>query len=205
MGARPTGNGLAPRSPILGPPRRMEPSGRPAHCHANSGGARCDKAVSAAANRNLPNLDDLIDRMRAENTSQRRAGHGELRPLDIAEAHRLATAAVWPLWNAVEGPQNRTDDPRDRYFDRFTSGLTPQEAARMKSVEGLFGDLRTFINAGPAPGPVNLRALVDATSRVRSIVSCDLPIRYRAELWVNEGNGRWRKRRDGERSTAATT
>lgn len=157
------------------------------------------------ADRNLANLDDLIDRMRAENTSQRRASHHELRPLDVAEAHRLATAAVWPAWNAVEGPQRRIDDPQDRYFDRFTSGLTLHEATRMKSLEALFGDFQIFINAGPTPASGSLRALGDATSRVRSIVSCDLPIRYRAGLWVDEGGDRWRKRRDGERSTAART
>lgn len=117
------------------------------------------------ADRNLPNPDDLIDRMRAENTSQRRAAHRELRPLDVGEAHRLATAAVWPAWNAVEGPRDRTDDPQDRYFDRFTSGLTVEEATRMKSVETLFGDFQRFINAGPAPGAGSLRALADATSR----------------------------------------
>lgn len=155
------------------------------------------------ADRNLPNLDDLIDRMRAENTSQRRAGHHELRPLDVAEAHRLASAAVWPAWNAVEGPQRRIDDPQDRYFDRFTSGLTLQEAARMKSVEALFHDCQTFINAGPVSGPGNLRALADAASRARLILSVDSPIRYRTELWVDEGGGRWRKRRDGERSMIA--
>ncbi len=155
------------------------------------------------ANRNLPNLDDMIDRMRAEEGSQRRAGHHELRPLDVAEAHRLATAAVWPAWNAVEGPQRRIDDPQDRYLDRFTSGLTLQEAARMKSVEALFADFQTFINVGPAPRPSSLRALADAASRARLTVSADLPIRYRAELWVDEGGGRWRKRRDGERSTVA--
>ena len=73
----------------------------------------------------------------------------------------------------------------------------------MKSVEALFGDFQTFINAGPAPGPSSLRALADAASRARLTVSADLPIRYRAELWVDEGGGRWRKRRDGERSTVA--
>jgi hypothetical protein len=157
------------------------------------------------ADRTLPNLDDLIDRMRAENTSQSRAGHHQLRPLDVAEAHRLGTAAVWPAWNTVEGPRHRIDDPQDRYLDRFTSGLTLEEAARMKSVESLFGDFQNFINAGPAPGAGSLRALAVATSTMRSLASCDLPIRYRAELWVNEGSAKWRKRRDGERSTATTT
>jgi hypothetical protein len=155
------------------------------------------------ADRNLPNLDQLVDRMRVENTSQRRSGQHELRPLDVAEAHRLATAAVWPAWNVVEGPQNRIDDPRDRYFDRFTSGLALEEQTRMKSIETLYRDFQNFIKVGPAPSGVNLRVLADAISRVRSILASDQPIRYRAELWVDEGNGRWRKRRDGERSTAA--
>src|SRR5262245_54548507 len=51
------------------------------------------------ADRNLPNAEALIGRMRAENTSQLRAKHNELQPVDVVEAHRLATAAVWPAWN----------------------------------------------------------------------------------------------------------
>ena len=54
------------------------------------------------ADRNLPNSDSVIDRMRAENPSQRRTGHHDLRPLDVAEAHRVATAAVWPA--CVDAP-----------------------------------------------------------------------------------------------------
>jgi hypothetical protein len=149
--------------------------------------------------RNLPNVDSLVDRIRAENTAQRRAGHHQLQPLTVAEAHQLATAAVWPPWNTVEGPQRRTDDPQDRYLDRFTSGLTQEEAARMKAVERIFDDFRTFANAGAAPGSASLRSLADAASRARPALSCDRPIRFRAELWVDQGAGRWRKRRDGER------
>jgi hypothetical protein len=155
------------------------------------------------ADRNLPHLDCLIDRIRAESNAQRRASHHELQPLDVAEAHRLTTAAVWPPWNTVEGPQRRIDDPHDRYFDRFKSGLTLQEAARMKAIELLFNGFQRFINAGRALGPNNLRALGEAMAGARLIAYCDFPIRYRAELWVGEGGGTWRKRRDGERSTAA--
>ena len=112
------------------------------------------------SDRNQLDLEALIDRMRAENTQQKRAGHAHLNPLDVAEAHRLATAAVWPAWNAVEGPQRRSDDPQDRYFDRFTSGLTAEEAARMRVIESLFGNFQAFVNSGPAPGPGSLRALL---------------------------------------------
>ena len=150
----------------------------------------------------LPNLESLLDRMRAENTGQRRARHHPpLDELSVAEAHMLATAAVWPAWNAVEGPARRSDDPRDAYFDRFTAGLTAAEAVRMRTVEWLFLDLQLFGGAGPAPGPESLRALTDAISMARPLLACDGPIRYRAEMWV-EQNGLWRKRRDGERAAA---
>jgi hypothetical protein len=154
------------------------------------------------SNRNLANADLLIDRIRAENTSQRRAGHHHLQPLTVAEAHQLATAAVWPAWNAVEGPQRRSDDPQDRYFDRFTAGLTAPEAARMRAIEVLFGHLQTFANARPCPGPAGLRALAQAASIARSVVAYDQPIRFRPEMWVAEGGGLWRKLRDRERNTA---
>jgi len=150
------------------------------------------------ADRNQPNVDALIDRMRAVNTDQRRAGHHNLQPLTVSEAHQLATAAVWPAWNAVEGPQRRSDDPEDRYFDRFTSGLTIDEAARMTAIEVLYRQLQAFANAGPAPGRVSLRALAQAVSGARPMLRCDLPIRYRPEMWVADGAGVWRKRRDGE-------
>ncbi len=153
--------------------------------------------------RNFPNLEDLIDRMRAENVERRRAGHHQLLPLSVAEAHQLATAAVWPPWNAVEGPQRRSDDPQNRYFDRFTSGLTAEEAARMGAIGTLYQDFQVFVSAGPAPGPGSLRALAQAASMARPMVACDFPIRYRPEMWVEEEGGLWRKRRDGERSTVA--
>ena len=153
------------------------------------------------ADRNQPNLDALIDRTRAENTVQRRAAHHDLQPLDVVEAHRLATLAVWPAWNAVEGPTRRSDDPHDSYFDRFTSGLTPEEDARMRGIERLFSHFQLFVNVGPVPGPPSLRALAQAASLARPIVGSGLPIRYRPEMWVEDGDGLWRKRRAAERNT----
>jgi hypothetical protein len=153
--------------------------------------------------RNLPNADSMIDRMRAENTDQKRAGHHRLMPLTVAEANSLATAAVWPAWNAVEGPQLRSDDPADHYFDRFTSGLTAEEASRMLVIERLFHQLSAFSNSGPVPGPSNLNALTQAASSARPVLNCDMPIAYRSEMWTADGNGRWRKRRDGESYTPA--
>ena len=117
--------------------------------------------------------------MRAENTDQRRAGHNPLQPLGVAEAHRLATAAVWPGWNAVEWPRRRSDDPQDRYFDRFTSGLAAEEATRMRPIEVLFARFRHSSMPGSAPGSASLRALGQASSMAQPIVCGDLPIRYR--------------------------
>lgn len=147
---------------------------------------------------NLLKLDELVDRMRAENTGQRRAGHHNSRPLDIAEVNQLATAATWPAWNIVEGPNARSDDPGDRYLDRFNTGLRAEEATRMRAIEELFHQFQAFLDAGPAPGPASLRGLAQAASVARPNVRCDLPIRYRPEMWVQDGIGLWRKRRDGE-------
>ncbi len=150
--------------------------------------------------RNQRDVDGMIERMRVENIDQRRASHYQPQPLNVPEAHQLATTAVWPAWNAVEGPerQRRSDDPQDRYFDRFTSGLTAEEAARMPVIESLFGHFQAFAN-DPAPGSDSLRALGQAAAGARPTMCCDLPIRYRAEMWVDDGAGIWRKRRTGER------
>ena len=96
----------------------------------------------------------------------------------------------------MEGPQNRSDDPADRYFDRFTAGLTAEENARMATIDRLFRDMTAFANCGPVPGPGNLTAIGQAASAARPALNVDLPIAYRAELWVADGAGRWRKRRD---------
>jgi hypothetical protein len=155
------------------------------------------------SNRNQPDLETLIDRIRAVNTLQARAGHHTLPALDVPEVHRLQTAAIWPAWDIVEGPRQRSDDPQDRYFDRFTSGLTGEEAVRMNMIGMLYQDFLAFVNAGPSPGSGSLRALAQAIGRARPMLYCERPIRFRAEMWVEERPGLWRKRRDGDRVTAA--
>jgi hypothetical protein len=102
----------------------------------------------------------------------------------------------------VEGPRKRSDDPGDHYYDRFTSGLTAEQSTRMRAIGELFNAFGAFVKAGPAPGPANLSGLATIASTLRPFVSCDLPIRYRPEMWVDEGGGLWRKRRDGERVIA---
>jgi hypothetical protein len=154
------------------------------------------------ADRKLLNIDALIDRMRADNLVQRRATHNHLPPLDVPEALLLATAAVWPAWNIVEGPQRRSDDPRDHYFDRFTSGLTGEESIRMVMIERLFGQFQSFASVVPVPDANSLRSFAAEVAAVRPIVCCESPIRYRPEMWIQGEDGLWRKRRDGERYTA---
>lgn len=147
------------------------------------------------SDRNQPRLDEYISRMRANEPGHKRAGNNPLLALDVPEVNELATLAVWPAWNAVEGPKNRTDDPKDRYFDRFTFGLTAEEAARMQAIEKLFEQLRMF--AGELePGPESLRRLADTASIFRPHLLCDLPIPFRAEMWVQEKDGTWHKRRE---------
>lgn len=155
------------------------------------------------ADSTLPKLDELIDRVRAENPQQLRAGHHNLQRLEVDETDRLATAATWPAWNIVEGPSARSDDPGDHYFDRFTAGLTAEEAARMRAIERLFHRLEAFVSTGPAPGAPALRGLSESASTARPYLRCDLPIRYRPEMWVKDSAGFWRKRRDGERYAPA--
>jgi hypothetical protein len=141
-------------------------------------------------------VEALIDRMRAENTTQRRAEHSRLEPLSVLDVNWLATAAVWPPWNTVEGPQARSDDPQDYYVDRFTAGLTPTEADRMRAIELLFPHLESFVRAGPAPGRSSLRDLSQAVLRARRALDCALPISYRPEMWTQDGaGGLWRKAR----------
>lgn len=140
------------------------------------------------------NLETLIDRMRALNTKQRRAGHHNLPLLEDGDVLQLQEYAVWPPWNAVEGhkKENRTDDPADR-LDRFTCGLTPLESARIGAIERLFRYLELFIESGTNPAPASLRGLAEAASIARPILQGARPIRYRPEMWVQDGPGKWRK------------
>jgi hypothetical protein len=142
---------------------------------------------------NDPGLEQQLNRMRAG--AQRRAGHHILLPLNDGEVLKLQEFAVWPAWNAVEGPrgENRTDDPGGAALDRFTCGLTPEQSTRMRTIEALFRQLQAFIACGENPGPAALRSLAQAASAARATLQGAKPIEYRPDMWVPDGPGKWRK------------
>lgn len=65
------------------------------------------------------NLDSLIDRIRAVQKTQQRAGHHHLPTLEAWEIDPIQRAVIWPAWNIVVGPvrADRDDDPEDRNRD----------------------------------------------------------------------------------------
>jgi hypothetical protein len=113
--------------------------------------------------------------------------------MSVPGADSLATAAVWPPWNVVEGPANRIDDPGDHYIDRFTQGLTPLELTRMREAESLYEALTTF-NANPNPAGPILGGFANRLRQARQVLVCDAPIPFRLDMWEQEGAA-WRKRR----------
>lgn len=143
--------------------------------------------------RDLPRREELVSRMRADNTSQSRAGHSRLTPLSEIECVELQRAAVWPAWDVVEGPASRSDEPAPGQLDRFTRGLPAGAGARMAAIEVLFNHFRQFLDGGA--GPVELRRLSQSCAAGRLVLGGLAPIPYRDEMWVPDGAGGWRKSR----------
>ena len=63
----------------------------------------------------------------------------------------------------------------------------------MRAIETLFRQLQLFIASGTNPDPASLRALANATSIARSTLQGAPPIRYRTDMWLQDGPGKWRK------------
>jgi hypothetical protein len=146
-----------------------------------------------------PNLENLIDRIRAVQRAQRRASHHELPLLESYELEPIRTAVIWPPWDLVAGPEGkfRADDPelvnRDR-FDRFTTGLTVAEAARMREIDSLFRQIQLFLTINPTT-PASLRTFVQEVNRCRQTLGDCSPIPYRPDMWTQDPDGKWRKAR----------
>jgi hypothetical protein len=137
--------------------------------------------------RNLAGVDAWIDRIRAER-------------LAVADCDMLATTAVWPAWNVVEGPDTRfrSDDPGDDFIDRYTHGITRQEYGRMIWVEELHRRLASTPLSGNIT-PAVLRMLADHLSTARPHLACEGPIPFRQSMWTYDALTRkWSKIRGGE-------
>jgi hypothetical protein len=63
-------------------------------------------------------------------------------------------------------------------------GLTASELSQMRGIERLFSAFTTFAKAGSGPWPTSLSALSQAITAERLVVSRDLPIRFRVEMWT---------------------
>jgi hypothetical protein len=131
----------------------------------------------ALCNRNHPGLERVADRLRSDPRAPRRAGHNPLAPLAIHEVTEIHRSVIWPAWDVVEGPAKRGDDPADHYLDRFTAGLTADEAQQMRAIEELFPALQAAITSGPS---ASLGASIRA-ARMR--LNRPAPIRYRPDMW----------------------
>lgn len=148
-------------------------------------------------NRNIPDVDELLDRMREKSRLQRRDGLAGLDALGDQEVSIIEAAVVWPVWNVVGGPANRSDDPKDGdVYDQFRVGLTPEELLRVQAIEMLLAEFRFFRDATP-PGQPALRRLATNLQALRPLIVCDKPIPFRPSMWMKDG-AKWRKRRQNE-------
>lgn len=148
------------------------------HTHSAEAEARtCLYQFLALCRRNHPELERLADRLRTGATGPRRAGHNPLAPLAVHELTAVHSTVIWPAWDVVEGPSNRSDDPRDRYLDRFTVGLKPDEVLQMRAIEALYPSLQAAISSGPSV------VLSGALRAARMTLHRESPIRYRPDMW----------------------
>lgn len=121
--------------------------------------------------------------------------------LNVPESNMLIEKVVWPPWNIVEGPnpRARSDDPGDNAMDRFTHGLTSDELARMNEIERVHRDLASFGRESMRTSPGALIKLSNAINTARPTFNCSNPIPFHKDMWEEDSNGLWKKRRSGER------
>lgn len=151
----------------------------------------------ALCNRKLSGVDELLDRMNERIRTQRRDRQVILQELEGGDTTLIEAAVIWPAWNAVGGPSNRSDDPKDgNVYDKFRVGLMQDELHRIQAIELLLEEFRFFLNATSAGQPV-LRRLASAIQALRPLIVCDDPIPFRDSMWIKV-DGSSRKRREGE-------
>ena len=147
-------------------------------------------------NHELPAVRQLLRRLRTGDTisdpkltPHRIAGHARVAPLEVHERNEIERAVAWPPWNAVEGPNNRSDDPGDQ-FEIFLHGATAREQLRMRAIQSLYKAMQIFLAGGP--GVPSLRALIGQIQVQRDSLKFEKPIDYRADMWTKGDDGKWR-------------
>jgi len=139
-------------------------------------------------------LEGLLDRLRMENTTQRRTATAQRARLSVPELNEMQEAVAWPGWDLVEGPKNRTDGPAPLQPDWFRFGLTVEERGRMRALRALAPVLEQFAAAGARPGAGELSRFGQAMRWARRELGGLAAIRFRKEMWEEVRPGLWRKR-----------
>ncbi|HWD97846.1 MAG TPA: hypothetical protein VG345_02365 [Bryobacteraceae bacterium] len=105
-------------------------------------------------------------------------------PIDLQG--KIEVAVAYPVWDVVEGPKNRTDDPGE-LFDEFFAGLSASEEVRHRRLKDIFLGMVAFNEATAAiehikdevfNGVANQMSVVE-----RSLRSCSQLIRFRESIW----------------------
>jgi hypothetical protein len=135
---------------------------------------------------------DLLAQIRLEHPRPARPGNRQPKPLSNVDEDILSGLVMWPAWNVVVGPRNRSDEPQQSEIDLFKTGLIGEEPIRMKAAKSLHSQLTLFVKLPPSPAA--LRTLSHALVIERSRLGrCAQPIPFRPAMWVREADGKWRK------------
>ena len=125
------------------------------------------------------------------------------------DQERVRVAVSFPVWDIVEGPENRSDDPKDHTFDEYSIGLTPGELNRQSKLLHLYGGLRRFNEATAGEDQVEPHVFTSLATDMffveRTLEGVKTLIPFRESMWeMTPGPGtegqipaaaKWRKKR----------
>lgn len=141
-------------------------------------------------------VEGLIDRMRSEKLT---TGRRPEKLNDVGVEH-LDSAAIWPRCNLVEGPKERSDNPKKDEFDHFMYGLNLREQNRMRALKALYVAYQQFV-VEAFPSRNKLRVLAEEIRLFKSLVNLDEYVAFRFDMWIKDKDGTWRKRRHEDNSS----
>jgi hypothetical protein len=122
------------------------------------------------------------------------------------DQERVEVAVSYPVWDIVEGPENRSDDP-DNHFDEYSVGLSPGELNRQSKLLHLYGGLRRFNEATAGEGLVEPRKFTALATDMflveRTLDGVKTLIPFRESMWEMTPTpggkavtpAKWRKKR----------